>query len=500
MEYVIGCDVGSQGTKAILLSTNGDYVCEAYEGYAIDYPHPLWAEQPVERWLDALTLATRRLISDSGIAAKRVRALSLATQVDGVVPIDSSGMPLHPAIIWMDRRSGAQCERVRQNLDEQQIFKLTGLNLDATHVAPKIRWLADQQPDVYSRTAYFLLPGSYMAYALTGELGVDYSNASSTLLLDVHTKTWSKPMADAFEIDLNTLPAVSAATATLGRLRPDMAKRLGLAAETSVMVGCGDEHAACLGSGVARPGLVGDIAGTAEPVCAASQEALFDPTRLVETHCHADPDLWLLENPGFVSGGNYRWFRDQFARGESYAALDAEAARVPAGAEGLTFLPSLMGAMAPTWNEAARGTYAGFTLAHTRGHFVRALLEGSAYAVHDITTQMQAAGMELRELRVVGGGAKSRFWNQIKADVTGLQVNVPEITETTALGAAFLALVGSGAYGSLTEASEHVVKIREHTDPDPAMVARYTEAYQQYRQTYFALLPVFEEAAKQTGG
>jgi xylulokinase len=403
---------------------------------------------------------------------------------------------LYPAIIWMDRRASAQCERVRGHLSDEQIFQLTGLNLDASHVAPKIRWLADQQPDIYERAAHFLLPGSYMAFVLTGELGVDYSNASSTLLLDVHTKTWSGTMADAFGIELNKLAPLRAATATLGRLRPNLAQELGLSVDTLVMVGCGDEHAACLGAGVARPGIVGDIAGTAEPVCAASQEPVFDVTRLVETHCHADPDLWLLENPGFVSGGNFRWFRDQFAKGETYAALDVEAARVAPGSEGLTFLPSLMGAMAPTWNESARGTYAGFTLAHTRGHFVRALLEGSAYAVRDIATQMQVAGIELRELRVVGGGAKSPLWNQIKADVTGLPVNVPEITETTALGAAFLALVGLGAYATLADVSEHIVKIRERIDPDPAAASLYGEAYEQYRKTYFTLLPVFEDAAK----
>jgi xylulokinase len=387
---------------------------------------------------------------------------------------------------------------VRQGLDEEKIFQLTGLNLDATHVAPKIRWLADEQPQVYERAAYFLLPGSYMAYALTGELGVDYSNASSTLLLDVYTKTWSQTMADAFGIDLYRLAPVGAATARLGPLRPSLAESLGLSEETVVMIGCGDEHAACLGAGVARPGLVGDIAGTAEPVCAASPEPAFDPTRLVETHCHADPDLWLLENPGFVSGGNIRWFRDQFAKGETYAALDVEATPVPPGAEALTFLPSLMGAMAPTWNESARGTFAGFTLAHNRGHFFRALLEGTAYAIRDITTQMQAAGIELRELRVVGGGAKSRLWNQIKADVTDLQVNVPEVTETTALGAAFLALVGTGSYATLSEASEQIVKIRECIDPDPSMRSAYSEAYERYRQTYFTLLPVFEAAAKRT--
>lgn len=499
MDYVIGCDIGSQGTKASLLSTTGELICEAYEGYPIDYPHPLRAEQPVGRWLDALTLTIRRLLFEGKLAAENVRALGLAAQVDGVIPIDAAGQPLHPAIIWMDRRAGAQCERVRQNLEDEQIFQLTGLNLDPSHVAPKIRWLADQQPEVYNRAAHFLLPGSYMGYALTGELGVDYSNASSSLLLNVNTKTWSAIMGNAFDIDLNKLAPLGAATATLGKLRPSMAERLGLGVETLVMVGCGDEHAACLGAGVIKPGIVGDIAGTGEAVCVASSAPAFDPTRLVETHCHADAELWLLENPGFVSGGNYRWFRDQFTESETYAALDSEAARVAPASEGLIFLPCLVGALAPTWNDAARGTYAGFTLAHTRGHFIRALLEGSAYAVRDIITQMQVAGIELRELRVMGGGAKSQLWNQIKADVTGLQVNVPEITETTALGAAFLALVGIGAYTTLTEVSEHLVKIREHIEPDPATTSMYAEAYERYRQTYFAMLPVFEKAARRTG-
>ena len=496
MQYVIGCDVGSQGTKAILLSTTGEFIGEVYEEYAIDYPHPLWAEQPVERWLDALTIAIPRLLSEMGTAAEDVRALSLATQVDGLIAIDSNGQPLYPAIIWMDRRASQQCEIARQSLGDEQIFSLTGLNLDAYHVAPKIRWLAEHQPEIYERAAHFLLPGSYLAYYLTGELGVDYSNASSTLLLDVHSKAWSETMCNAFDINKDKLAPLGAANATLGKLRSSIAEKLGLNPNTLVMIGCGDEHAACLGAGVTRPGLVCDIAGTAEPVCASSAELVFDPTHLVETHCHADPDLWLLENPGFVSGGNYRWLRDQFAQGESYSALDAKAANIPPGSEGMTFLPSLMGAMTPTWSEAARGTFSGFTLAHTSGHFIRALLEGSAYAVRDITSQMQAIGVELRELRAVSGGARSRLWNQIKADVTGLPVKVPEITETTALGAAFLALVGIGAYATLSEASEHIVRIRECIDPDPMTQSIYDKAYERYRQTYFALLPVFEQAAK----
>ncbi len=496
MNYVIGCDVGSQSTRAVLVSFEGRVIGEAAHEYAVDYPHPLWAEQPVERWAEALRAAIHQVLAKTGIQADEIKALALATQVDGVVPVDASGAALRPAMIWMDRRAGPQCEAARSRLSEQRAFELTGLNLDPTHVGPKIRWVADNQPDLYARAVRCLLPGSYLAYALTGEMAVDYSNASSTLLLDVTTKGWSSEMCAAFDIDLRQLAPVRPSTQVLGKLRPHMAEALGLNPDTQVMVGCGDEHAACLGAGVVKPGLVGDIAGTAEPVCAASPTLAFDLTRLVETHCHADPDLWLIENPGFVSGGNYRWFREQFAGGATYQSLDAEAVPIPPGAEGLIFLPCLMGAMAPTWNEFARGTFAGFTLAHGRGHFVRALLEGSAFAVRDNTDRMQAIGLGLTEMRVMGGGAKGALWNQIKADVTGLPVAIPTITETTALGAAMLALVGAGAYASLAEAADRIVSIRQRFDPQPEAQRRYSEIYEMYRQTYFAMLPVYEKMHK----
>lgn len=505
MRYVIGCDIGSQSTKAMLVSVDGVLIGQASENYPIDYPQPLWAEQPVEHWITALTRVVRRLLAETQVRAEAVQALSLAAQVDGLVLVDKAGRPLGPALIWMDRRAGEQCEVARQRLQAEEVFQLTGLNLDPSHVAPKIRWLADHQPELYEQAAYFLLPGSYLAYYLTGELAVDYSNASSTLLMDVGAKTWSAAMCAAFGIEVARLARLDAATRPLGILRPTVAEALGLKATTVVMIGGGDEHAACLGAGVVQPGLAGDIAGTAEPVCAASARLAFDPTHLIETHCHADPDLWLLENPGFVSGGNLRWYRDHFsplevraaqAQNQSpYLLLEAGAARVPPGAQGVIFLPCLMGAVAPTWNESARGVFFGFTLAHTRDHFTRALLEGSAYAVRDITDQMQTMGLALTELRVVGGGAKGRLWNQIKADVTGLPVVVPTTTETTALGAALLALVGSGMYNTLAEACQQTVQIRERYEPQPETQAIYADMYTLYRQTYFALQPAFEQAA-----
>ena len=506
MQYVIGCDIGSQSLKAILVSVEGKICGEATVSYPIDYPQPAWAEQDPDGWMDALAESVRSLLAGNHVSPGQIVALGLDAQVDGVVAVDSDGSALHPAIIWMDRRAVAQCERASKRISQEATFQITGLNLDPYHVAPKIRWLIDHEPNLFERAASFLLPGSYVAFKLTGEMGVDYSNASSTLLMDVRTRDWSQQMCDAFEIPMDRLPPIYPGTQVLGTLRREVAEGLGLSPSTRVVLGSGDEHAACLGAGVIEPGLVCDIAGTAEPVCASSESPLFDKSGLVETHCHADPDLWLLENPGFVSGANYRWFRDQFSTEEikrareegtdAYALLDTGAETVPPGSEGLIMLPCLMGAMAPTWNALARGTFMGFTLAHRREHFSRAILEGSAYAVRDITDQMFRMGLPLREIRAVGGGARSPLWRQIKADVTGLPVVLTNTTETTALGAGILALAGAGLVDSLSEAVSLTTHVVETRGPDPENHKIYEEYYQLYRDTYFSLLPVFERSAK----
>ncbi|MCI0519585.1 MAG: hypothetical protein L0Z70_04940 [Chloroflexi bacterium] len=506
MKYVVGCDIGSQSLKALLISAEGKTCGEASASYPIDYPQPAWAEQPAALWLDALAQAVRALLAASGVAPRDVLALGLDAQVDGVVAVDGRGQPLYPALIWMDRRAVAQCAAAEGKISPQAAFAVTGLNLDPSHGAPKMRWLAENQPRLFEQSVHLLLPGSYVALALTGELGVDYSNASSTLLMDVRSRAWSPQMCEVFEIPMRLLPSIYPATHVLGTLRPQAAERLGLSTHTRVILGSGDEHAACLGAGVIRPGMVCDIAGTAEPVCASSALPLFDESGLVETHCHADPDLWLLENPGFVSGANYRWFRDQFSAQEvahaaaqgvdAYDLLNAAAESAPAGSEGLIFLPCLMGAMAPTWNALARGVFMGFTLAHRREHFIRAVLEGSAYALRDITDQMLRMGLPLEEIRAVGGGARSVLWRQIKADVTGLPVTITNTVETTALGAGMLALAGAGLVDTLAQAVELATQVVETRQPDEKSRAIYEEYYQLYRATYFSLLPVFERAAQ----
>lgn len=505
MEYVIGCDIGSQAVKAVLLSAEGQIAGEASAGYEIQYPQPAWAEQDAENWMQALTSAIRGLLKASRVSSSQVSAIGLDAQVDGVVAVDHAGRSLGPAVIWMDRRATAQVERVRQACDPRRIFQLSGLNLDPYHCAPKINWLADERREDYEKARYFLLPGSYIAYQLTHELGVDPSNASSMLLMDVRAKAWSEELCACFGISMDRLAPIYPATTVIGTLRPEIARQMGLRASTRIVLGCGDEHAACLGAGVIQAGLVCDITGTAEPVGAASIEPLFDDEGLVETHCHAHPGLWLMENPGFVSGGNYRWFRDEFGveelsagdeQEDAYRLLDQAAQTAAAGSEGLVLLPCLMGAMTPTWNPQARGAFVGFSLNHQKKHFARAILEGSAYALRDITERMQQMGMRLHEIRAVGGGAKSTLWRQIKADVTGLPVTLLNTVETTALGAAMLALVGGGYIASLEQAVEMTVKPIERREPNPKSQMRYEDYYQLYRQTYFSLQGVFEQAAR----
>ncbi|MEA2656237.1 MAG: xylulokinase, partial [Chloroflexota bacterium] len=378
-------------------------------------------------------------------------------------------------------------------------------NLDSSHAVFKALWIRDEEPAVFARAAKLMSPGSYVLHEASGVVAIDYSNASSLALLDPRTRKWSQPILDAAGIKSGLLPELAAGTQAVGPVTAAFAAATGLSPDTVVVVGCGDEMAATLGAGVFAPGEVCDVVGTAEPVCAVSAGPREDPTMLVECHPHADPDTWLLENPGFVSGGNLRWWRDQFcleeraaeARGggDAYDALTGPAADVDAGAEGLIFLPCMQGAMAPEWNGAARGVFYGLSLAHTKAHLTRAVLEGSAFALRDILEAMRDAGLEVRRLTLVGGGAKGALWRQIKADVTGLPVRVPVSVETTATGAATLAAVGAGLYKDVASAAGAFVAYRpdEH-QPDPERREIYNEAYRRYRDVYYALKPVFERA------
>jgi xylulokinase len=500
--YLIGCDVGSQGTNAALYAADGELVASAYEAYDLSFPRPTWAEQDPTLWSAAVEHTVAKLGTEVPEGPSAIRGISFGSQLDGMVVCDANGRALRPAMIWMDRRAEAQAAAIAERIAPAEFYGHVGANLDSSHAVFKALWVRDEEPEVWRDAAILMSPGTYALRAVSGVTAVDFSNASSLALLDPRSRTWSGPVLEAARIDESMLPELGAGTQNVGTITAEFASATGLSPHTVVAMGCGDEMAATLGAGVFAPGEVCDVVGTAEPVCAAASEPREDPTMLVECHPHADPDAWLLENPGFVSGGNLRWWRDAFAplerqaesegRGDAYDLLSAEASEVAPGAEGLVFLPCMQGAMAPEWNGSARGTFYGLTLAHGRVHMTRAILEGSAFGLRDILDAMTAAGLGVRRLTIVGGGAKGPVWRQIKADVTGLPVRVPTSVETTATGAAILAAVAAGVHETVADAVAAFVSYEpEEHQPDPSAREAYDEAYRRYRDVYYALKPVF---------
>jgi xylulokinase len=353
-------------------------------------------------------------------------------------------------------------------------------------------WLRHHQPEIYRRTWKLMASTTYIVYWLTGNCLIDYSQASSTMLFDVRARAWSPALLQAAGIDPDLLPEIVPATHIAGTLTPQAAHDLGLRENTLVIAGSGDEHASCVGAGALEPGIVVDILGTAEPVCTAVRAPVFDQTRLIETHSHAHPDRWLLENPGFVSGGNDRWLRDHIYAGSlSYDQMNHEAAQAPAGSGGLIFLPFMMGAMAPAWNDRARGVFYGLTLTHSRAHLTRSVLEGAAYALRSIVERMQQVGVLVHEVRVVGGGAQSRLLRQIRADALGLPVVTLSTVETTAVGAALLAAVGAGIHADLQTAADLTAHVAHVTEPNLANRAVYDQGYRHFLRIYESLKDTF---------
>jgi xylulokinase len=500
--YVIGCDVGSQGTNCALYAADGTLVASSYQAYDLSFPFPGAAEQDPDLWPAAVVAGMREVLDQVPEGPSAVKGLSFGSQLDGMVVCDQDARPLRPAMIWMDRRAEKQAAAVAERMPPETFYKLVGANLDSSHAVFKALWVRDEEPEIWSDAAILMSPGTYVLRGVAGAVAVDPSNASSLALLDPRTRRWSSEVLSVVDLSERLLPEVVDAPNPISTVTASFAEATGLDARTIVAVGCGDEMAATLGAGVFEPGEVCDVVGTAEPVCAASSEPREDPTMLVECHPHADPDAWLLENPGFVSGGNLRWWRDQFAPiergaeaeglGDAYDLLSKEAERIPPGAEGLVFLPCMQGAMAPEWNGAARGVFYGLTLAHSRAHMTRAILEGSAFALRDILEAMVAAGLEVNRLTIVGGGAKGPLWRQIKADVTGLPVRVPTSVETTATGAAILAAVACAIHDSIADAVKAFVAYRpEQHEPDEVSRTAYDEAYRRYGEVYAALRPVF---------
>jgi xylulokinase len=484
--HLIGIDVGSQSVKGVLCDPDGVPRATAAHPCGMTHPASGWAEQDPNDWRAGICAVVRTMLATAAIAPTAVSHIGLACQVDGVVAVDSKLRPLRPAIIWLDKRAVAQAGSLVSALGADAVFQTTGLVADASHTAPKMMWLRDEEPDLFRESALLLPPAAYLLGWLTGRPLQDHANASSSLVYDVASRCWSEPLLEAAGLDAELLAPIAASHEIAGPLLADSAAELGLTSRCLAVVGTGDDHGAALGAGVVEPGLIADVTGTAEPVGTVAAELVLDSERLLETHAHALDGAIFVENPGFVSGGSILWLAKVL--GARQPEILAWAAEAPAGADGVTFLPTLSGATAPRWNDRMRGTFHGLSVNHDRHHLSRAVVEGCVYALRDITTRLDAIGLPGTEMRVVGGGARSSLWLQTKADVCGLPVRPILGPEPTALGAAMLAAVGAGLHPDAGVAAGQMVLLgEERYEPDPSRTSRYDEGYHRYRQLFDAV-------------
>lgn len=483
---MIGVDVGSQSVKAVLCSSDGLTVATSSCPCSMAHPFNGWSEQDPAEWRRGITCTVRGVLAKAGVTGADVSHLAMASQVDGVVAVDANLQPLRHAIIWLDRRAATQAQQLVDRLGAEAIFGLSGLNPDASHIAPKMMWLRDEEPDLY-QSAHLLPPvAGYLLGWLTGVSVQDHANASSTLLYDVRAREWSEVLLEAAGIDERLLAPIVAAHEPVGPLTAATADELGLSTSCIAVVGTGDDHAAALGAGVVGPGVIADVSGTAEPVAAAMTEPVFDDEHLVETHAHAVDGVYLIENPGFVSGGSTMWLA-MLLRASQQDVFDW-AAEAPPGPDGVTFLPALSGATAPRWNDRMRGTFSGLSMNHSQAHLSRAVLEGCVFALRDITDRLSEMQLGGREIRVIGGGSRSSLWLQLKADVTGLPVRSVLNPEPTALGAAMLAGLGAGIFAHAADAVDRMTMLADRCyEPNPAHATVYEESYHTYRLLFDSL-------------
>ena len=496
MAYFLGVDVSTTATKALLIDEQGAVVATATAEYPFSTPRPLWSEQHPHLWWDGAQSSIRQALDTAGIAGSEVGAVGLTGQMHGLVLLDEAGEVLRPAILWNDQRTGAECDEIRERLGKERLIQITGNDALTGFTAPKILWVRNNEPDIFSRARRILLPKDYVRYRLTGDYAVDRAGGSGTLLFDLKRRTWSEEVTSALDIDPAWLPPTFEGPAGTGAVSQAAARATGLAAGTPVVGGGGDQAAQAVGVGAVSPGIVALTLGTSGVVFASSDEAIVEPQGRLHAFCHAVPSKWHLMGVMLSAAGSLRWFRDALAPGTAFEALVAEAETVRAGSEGLLFLPYLTGERTPYPDPLARGAFVGLTVRHSRPHMTRAVLEGVAFGLRDSFELMKEAGLaSVEQVRLSGGGARSKLWRQILADVLQTELVTVNTTEGAAYGAALLACVGAGHFGDVEKAVEAFVTTMDRITPGEA-AGVYDEYYKIYRNLYPTLKEQLHALAK----
>jgi xylulokinase len=498
---LLGIDVGTGGSRALVVDEGGRVVASATVEHApFASPRTGWAEQDARDWWRASEAAVREVLSAEGVRAEEIACVGLTGQMHGAVLLDERDEPLRPSIIWCDVRTHEQCRALTEQVGAERLIQLVSNPALEGFTLPKMLWVREREPEVWGRVRTVLLPKDYVRLRLTGDKATDVADASGTLLFDVTHRKWSDEMLKLTGIDRALLPRAYESQEVTGRVSAAGAEATGLREGTPVVAGAGDQAAGAVGMGIVRPGAVSATIGTSGVVFAATDRPALDPKGRVHTFCHAVPERWHVMGVTQGAGLSLRWFRDQFGAGaddgrDPYERLGEEAATVPPGSDGVLWAPYLMGERTPHLDPHARAALLGLNASHTRAHVVRAVLEGVAFSLRDTFTIFEEMGVPVESIRLGGGGARSRVWRQIQADVYGREVELVEADEGAAYGAALLAGVGGGAWGSVDEACAASVRVRERTAPNAEGKRVLDERYKIFQAIYPALRRIADASA-----
>jgi len=491
----LGIDVGTGGSRAVLIDHHGQIIAaKTVEHEAFASPQTGWAEQDPRDWWRASAIAIRGIVEDDKVNVDEIAGVGLSGQMHGSVLLDERDEVLRPALIWCDQRTELQCQRLTNEIGASRLIELTCNPALTGFTLPKLLWVRDNEPEIWSQVRSVLLPKDYVRLRLTGEKATDVADASGTLLLDVSKRRWSAEMMAAAAIDEKILPRVYESQAITGVLSDTAAAEVGLRSGIPVVAGAGDQAAGAVGVGIVQPGSVSATIGTSGVVFAATNQPALDPKGRVHTFCHAIPARWHVMGVTQGAGLSLRWFKDQFGvidgDGDPYEYLISEAAAVPPGANGLLWAPYLMGERTPHLDPNARAALVGITASHTRAHVVRAILEGVAFSLRDSFAILKEMGVPAHNVRLAGGGARSALWRQIQADIYGQPVEIVEAEEGAAYGVALLAGVGTKAWSSVDEACLSVVKTKARIAPDIKSAELMDRQYKAFQALYPALRSV----------
>ena len=494
MSYLLGIDVGTSGIKSVLIETSGTILDTALAEYSIDTPNPGWAEQDPQVWWQATVKTIRRVLANSGIDRRDIAGIGFSGQMHGTVFLGRSNRVIRPAIIWADQRSARQCQEISAEIGRDHLAELTANPIAPGFMAASLLWIKGHEPETFAALHKVMLPKDYIRFRLCGEIATEASDAAGTLLFDVAHRCWSRELIERLEIPAALMPGVYGSSDIIGRVQPTAAADTVLAAGTPVIAGGADQPVAALGNGVIKEGLVLATIGTGGQLFTSIHHPRYDPQLRTHTFCHVLPDQYYIMGAMLCAGLSLKWFRDNIGFAP-YEQLAAEAEQTPVGAEGLLFLPYLVGERTPHMDPCARGGFLGLTLRHRRGHLVRAILEGVAFALRDSLEIFKELGIRSDRIIASGGGAKSLLWRQIQADIFGNDVVTANIQEQAGVGAAMLAGIGIGVFASPEEACEQIIKYSRPTRPIPENCRHYDHLYAIFKGLYPKLKEDFANIA-----